>query len=514
MRIAVTGAGGFIGASLVRRLLAHGRLAPGEPAIEAILALDASLPDFGDPRVEPLVGSLPDPALMEALAAGEVDCVFHLAALPGGATAADYDLGWRCNVEASVDLLKRLAAQPRPARFVFASSIAVFGAPLPDRVDDATAPSPTMSYGAQKLIVEILINDMSRRGVLDGRSPRLPGIIARPRIKGGHISAYMSDILHALAAGEEFVCPVSPEATSWLMSRERCVDNLIRAATVPAAAFGLQRAFTLPALRLSMAELVSALAARFGAEAQSRVRYAPNPAIEAQFGAYPPLDAAFAERLGFRHDGDAGALIVNALGLAAAKNRPVRRIVTGHDENGKATVLSDGAPPNRVVSRIQEGLVFTEIWNTPQAPSLITRDGGEPTDHHSGTAPPRGGTVIRVVDIPPEGAEGPTLDPEQAKALFAAVGLSGSATSSHGGRHPLMHRTRSIDYGIVLSGEIVLLLDDDEVALKAGDIVVQRGTVHAWNNRGDVPCRMAFVLTDAEWDPELARQFANESHPQ
>ncbi len=129
MRIAVTGAGGFIGASLVRRLLAQGRLAPGEPAIEAILALDASLPDFDDPRVEPLVGSLPDRVLVEALTAAEVDCVFHLAALPGGAAAADYDLGWRCNVEASVDLLKRLAAQSRPARFVFASSIAVLGAP-------------------------------------------------------------------------------------------------------------------------------------------------------------------------------------------------------------------------------------------------------------------------------------------------------------------------------------------------------------------------------------------------
>src|SRR5262249_39482910 len=152
-----TGAGGFVGAALTRRLLGKG-LGEGAPAVDRVIAVDAAQPDFGDPRVIALRGALPDAALYDAMAAEPLDCVFHLAALPGGATAADYDLGWRVNVEASVTLMERLARQKNPARFVFTSSIGVFGVPLPDHVDDATLPLPTLSYGAQKLIVEALVN--------------------------------------------------------------------------------------------------------------------------------------------------------------------------------------------------------------------------------------------------------------------------------------------------------------------------------------------------------------------
>lgn len=182
----------------------------------------------------------------------------------------------------------------------------------------------------------------------------------------------------------------------------------------------------------------------------------------------------------------------------------VRRVVTGHDEAGKAVVLADGEPPLVIRSPVQPGLAFNEIWNTTSMPQPIAATYEEPTTRHSGTAPPRNGTVIRIVDLPPEGPEGPQFDKEQSRELFAAVGLEKDAERHKPGRHPLMHRTESIDYGIVLSGEIVLLLDDSEVHLKTGDVVVQRGTVHAWTNRTNEICRMAFILTDGAFEPGLA----------
>jgi hypothetical protein len=189
--------------------------------------------------------------------------------------------------------------------------------------------------------------------------------------------------------------------------------------------------------------------------------------------------------------------------------KPVRRVVTGHDATGKAIVLADCEPPVVVRSPIQPGLAFHEVWNTSAMPMPIAADYVEPTDKHSGTAPPKRGTVIRIVDLPPEGPDGPKFDKEQSRELFSAVGLAENADRHKPGRHPLMHRTESIDYGIVLAGEIVLLLDDSEVHLKQGDVVVQRGTVHAWTNRTDTICRMAFILTDGAFEPDLVRALAD-----
>lgn len=186
----------------------------------------------------------------------------------------------------------------------------------------------------------------------------------------------------------------------------------------------------------------------------------------------------------------------------------VRRVVTGHDAAGKAVVLADGEPPVVVRSPVQPGLAFHEIWNTAGMPQTIAARFDEPTTKHSGTAPPKGGTVIRIVDLPPEGPDGPSFDKEQSRQLFSAVGLAENAERHKPGRHPLMHRTESIDYGIVLSGEIVMLLDEEEVILKEGDVVVQRGTVHAWTNRTNRICRMAFILTDGRFDEALAEALA------
>jgi len=184
--------------------------------------------------------------------------------------------------------------------------------------------------------------------------------------------------------------------------------------------------------------------------------------------------------------------------------QPVRRVVTGHDPQGKAIVVMDGPPPVVLKSPLQEGLAFTEVWNTPATPAPVD-NGPDPTvGRNLQTAPPKGGTIIRVVDIPPEGPDGPVVNADQARALLASVGLDHPAPRGKA-RHPFMHRTETIDYGVVLTGEIHLVLDDEEVHLKAGDIVVQRGTIHAWSNRGDSVCRMLFVLIDGRYGSDVPR---------
>ena len=316
MRIIVTGAGGFIGSGLVARLSRLRRLPNSSGEFSLIIAVDTQFGSDLPPDVERYQGDLADARFRSALLAEPADVVFHLAALPGGATEADPALGWRVNGEAVFGLFDLLSRQARPARLVFASSIAVFGVPLPlDKVDDQTLPLPTLSYGAHKLVAETLLADFARRGLVDGLALRLPGIVARPRRPGGHHSAYMSDIFTALAEGERFTCPVAPGSTSWLMSRERCIDNLVHAAGLPQDRLTGRRALTLPALRLSMGEIAEALARRFGSDVKDRIRFDPDAALQAQYGSYPPLFTPAAEALGFRHDGDVQALVGRALGL-------------------------------------------------------------------------------------------------------------------------------------------------------------------------------------------------------
>ncbi|WP_267381430.1 MULTISPECIES: cupin domain-containing protein [unclassified Sphingomonas] len=160
---------------------------------------------------------------------------------------------------------------------------------------------------------------------------------------------------------------------------------------------------------------------------------------------------------------------------------PARRVVTGHDASGNSIVLSDGSPPN--IHNRGTGVDFFELWNTPAVPVTITATEAEPTEGPLVTPPPPGGTKVRFNDFYPDHIDKlpPRLD----------------------GRHKMMHRTRSVDYGIVLTGEIYLILDDSEVLLTPGTIVVQRGTDHAWENRSDQVCRMAFILISGDFSPEL-----------
>jgi len=183
------------------------------------------------------------------------------------------------------------------------------------------------------------------------------------------------------------------------------------------------------------------------------------------------------------------------------KEAPVRRIVTGHDDQGRAIIQEDSDVPR--VQRIggPHGPLFFEVWNTRATPAPIDRASGEPPEEGIQLAPPRGGTRIRVLDIPPDDASFASLTPEQIQAHFGEVGAAeaSSVHSATAARHAFMHRTETIDYGIVIEGELTLIMDVGETLLHAGDIVIQRGTNHGWANRSNRHCRIAFILIDGQY---------------
>lgn len=324
MKIVVCGANGYIGRALVARLLADNGLGEGHSPLEQLTLVDRELSiETNDPRVRRIHGTITDADVRAAAVNGNPDVFYQMAALPGGVSERDYPAGYAVNVEATFALLHMLAQQSKPLRLVFTSSIAVFGVPLPDRLDDDTLPLPGLSYGAQKLMAETLLNDLTRRGWLDARIVRLSGILARPAQPSGLISAYLSDFIHALRNGQPFTVPVSQGAPTWVMSKTCCVDNLLHAARLPGENLPARRTWTLPALRLTMGEKVNALAQILGPQVNKLIGYAPVEKIEAQFGRYPPLSTQLADSLGFQHDGDALTFMKRVLaGIEADQATP------------------------------------------------------------------------------------------------------------------------------------------------------------------------------------------------
>jgi mannose-6-phosphate isomerase-like protein (cupin superfamily) len=176
--------------------------------------------------------------------------------------------------------------------------------------------------------------------------------------------------------------------------------------------------------------------------------------------------------------------------------RPIRRIVTGHRPDGRSTVLVDGPAPN--VKERAAGNASTLLWVTDECPAEVS-GASDQAARHIGVPPPRRGTIFRVAEFPPETGG----DVRDNATVLRDFGIGADVARGHPPRHPAIHRTRTIDYVIVLEGEIDLLLDDGEVRLSAGDVVVQRGTNHAWINRGKAVCRLGMVFIDAEEPTEI-----------
>jgi len=186
---------------------------------------------------------------------------------------------------------------------------------------------------------------------------------------------------------------------------------------------------------------------------------------------------------------------------------PIRRVITGHDDMGKAVVIADGPAPAVRTNPLRPGHASTDLWKTDAAPVVLRSRLDDPTQGPRQIHPLPNGTVFRIAELAPEPAEIRNMTPEKAREVFAASGNAAASTFGRGGRHPMMHRTQTIDYAVVLEGEVTMLLDEEDVHLRAGDVVIQCGTNHAWSNRSDKPCKMLYVLIDAKFDDELRSQL-------
>ncbi|WP_010543051.1 NAD-dependent epimerase/dehydratase family protein [Sphingomonas elodea] len=293
MRLTITGADGFVGRAVVRRLR------ESHAAVQVLL-VDRAFSSIGpEPR---LTGDLTAPAVL-AHATRDCDALLHLAALPGGVAERSPLVSRAVNLDVPLALIEAMQGR----RLVMAGSIAVFGAAPAAPVDDRTVPVPDSVYGTHKRMVEIAFADAVRRGAIEGAVLRLPGIVARPRDHRGFGSAFLSDLFHAARAGEPYTLPVAPDATSWLCSVEACAANCVAALF---ADWTAGEAVTLPALRVTMSDLVAELVARFP---HASIGHAEQPALRRAFGSYPPLATARAEALGFHAEPDLPALVSAAL---------------------------------------------------------------------------------------------------------------------------------------------------------------------------------------------------------
>ena len=217
---AVTGAPGFVGQALARRMSRMDY--PGR-----VMLIDRVAPDALGGAFESVGADVSSRAALKSALEG-ADVVIRLAALPGGLSEADPTASRQINLEASLNLIDLLGSRSRPARLVYASSIAVLGPPFPTTIDDRTSAQPVTTYGAHKLMVEVAMADAVRRGTIAGVALRLPGVVARPSGAGGLKSAFLSNLFHALADGRSIILPVVPEATVWLISARTCADALNR----------------------------------------------------------------------------------------------------------------------------------------------------------------------------------------------------------------------------------------------------------------------------------------------
>ncbi|HWU61370.1 MAG TPA: NAD-dependent epimerase/dehydratase family protein [Ensifer sp.] len=306
MKSVIVGAGGFVGSRLadIMRTEVEG--------LDELVLLDHVPPQSSsDPRVKVLAGDFADPALMDDAFAG-ADSVILLAAILGGAAEANYALARKVNVDATLTLFEKLRDLNPKTRVVFASTIAVYGKPMPEVVTDETPAAPSMIYGAQKLMMEVALSNFATRGWLDGLSLRPSGVMARDGADARLKSAFMSRVFYSVMRGEDIVLPVHPHSRTWLASVDAVARNFLHGALLPTDRLGKTRAFTLPALTLSFEELVAALYRRFPGS-RSKVTYEPEADLVALFGSYPALRTDAADSLGFIRDRDADDLVAKSL---------------------------------------------------------------------------------------------------------------------------------------------------------------------------------------------------------
>ncbi len=299
MRIVITGGAGFLGVRLARAILSRNTLTDARGAarpVREIVLLDVvPPPDLGDSRVRGVTGDLADPAVIERAVTADTDTVFHLAAVVSGQAEADFDIGMRVNLDATRLLLERCRRLAAPPKFVFSSSLAVFGGPLPDPVPDDAPLTPQASYGTQKAIGEMLVYDMTRKGFIDGRSLRLPTVTVRPGKPNKAASSFASGIIREPLSGVDAICPVARGTRMWVTSPRAVITNIIKGHEAPASAFAHTRSVNVPGILVPVEAMVAALRRVAGDAVAERVKWQFDPAIDKIVATWA---ANFAPKLG------------------------------------------------------------------------------------------------------------------------------------------------------------------------------------------------------------------------
>jgi nucleoside-diphosphate-sugar epimerase len=299
MQLIITGGAGFLGQQLAKALL-HGPI-----AFDKLMLVDMVMPPNPghDDRVSCQQMDLSIDGAAASIITAETSLVFHLAAVVSSHAEKEFDLGMTVNFDMTRQLLEACRHQKPGIRFVFASSLAVFGGPLPTLVDDTTAVTPRSSYGIQKAMSELLVNDYSRKNFVDGRVLRLPTICVRPGKPNLAASSFVSSIIREPLNGESAICPVSPDLSLWLSSPATIIDNILKAATMDSAAFGDWRTVNLPGIGVTVQQMLDSLERLTDRETVNRVELKPDPAIDAIVSSWPgTIDNTRALGMGFRVD--------------------------------------------------------------------------------------------------------------------------------------------------------------------------------------------------------------------
>ena len=307
MKVLITGGAGFLGRRLAVKLLERGSLkaADGKDSrIDQVVLVDiVQGATIRDKRVRSIVGDIGDPDFLKTTIDANTDSIFHLAAIVSGQAEADFDLGMRINVDASRHLLDICRGLGHRPKVVFASSVAVFGGELPPMVLDTTALTPQSSYGMQKAVVELFVNDYTRKGFIDGRVLRLPTICMRPGRPNAAASSFASGIIREPLNGEPAICPVNANTRLWLLSPESVIQSLVFGHDVAASALGTNRNINVPGLSLTVGDMVSALQRVAGDEVVNRIEWKADARIERIVSTWPgALDSRRALALGFPCD--------------------------------------------------------------------------------------------------------------------------------------------------------------------------------------------------------------------
>jgi len=311
MKILITGGGGFIGSRLAAALKAR------HPSAQVNL-LDVAFPEAIKPEFNCLEGDVASPMVIEKALGADTDSVYHLAAVVSGGAEADFDLGYRVNLDGTRALLEACRKLAAPPKFVFASSVAAFGGALPEVLDDSTTPAPQTSYGTQKVIGEYLVADFTRKGFIDGRSLRLPTIVVRPGKPNLAASSFASGIIREPIAGVECECPVPDSTGVWILSPRRVVEAFIHAHDLASSAWPTTRVVNLPGITLSVRQMIDAMGRVAGAKTVSRVRFVPDARIQGIVKTWPVrFRTDRASAMGFKADADFDSIVKDHLETAA-----------------------------------------------------------------------------------------------------------------------------------------------------------------------------------------------------